>query len=177
MPDCGIQNATPDNPLGTPSLDPLCAVGSVVDQKVADTLESWKNQWELWLGEAVGGMVKATSTAWVGITTPGLTAGDPTSNIPSETVAFLQSLVLWASGAILLAGFIYGMAKMAATGDSEHGKDAVGGIFRYVVVWGIGVGTVAILVAAADELSAWFIDQATGDDFATGMAKMIEDTG
>lgn len=177
MADCGIQNATPDNPLGTPNLDPLCGISAAVDSKVADLMNDWKNQIQEWFGDALAAMVKATSTAWLNITTPAVTLGDPANNTPSEVVGFLIGLTLWISGTMLVASVVWGLGKMAATNQPEHGIQAGWGVVRYVVAAGAGAGIVGILVAAADELSSWFIEQATGGDFAAGLAKMVIDSG
>lgn len=177
VPDgCYLQNATPDNPLGTPNLDPLCAASAVVDSKITQTMNDWRETIEGWFGAALGSMVKATATAWTNITTPGLTLGDPTNNVPSEVVSFIIGLTLWMSGTMLIAGLIWGFGKMAVTGQTEHGIEAGKGVVTYMLAAGLGAGAVGILVAAADEMSEWIIDQGTGADFQTGMARMVIDS-
>lgn len=162
-------------PLGTPQLDPLCNIGSAINSKASQVMSDWADQVEKWIGEAAATMIKACTTAWVSITTPGVVI--PGTDTPSDSVNFIQESVKYFSLVILIGALIVAMGQMAWMHKADPGKTFGVGLVRYILVAGAGTVAVGVLLTVGDAFSVWIINRATGSDFATALMQMIKDTG
>jgi type IV secretion system protein TrbL len=170
LPDCEVP------PLGTPQLDPLCNAGTVVSGVIDDQMAKVQDAITTWIGEALAAGLKALSTAWINIGSPGLVIGRADSQNPSETVEFLKNGTAYFAGFFLLLAMAFAMARMAYENKYEHGKGFFEGLGRFIVASFLGASIVSILVFAAGEYSVWIIDQAT-PSLEQGLAQMVLDTG
>lgn len=157
-------------------MDISCITSTLIDNKIDSTMQSWSDSIQTWMGEALATGLKALTTSWVGIGTPGLVKGDPAANTVSDTVGFLQSSLAGLAGVVLLCSLMVSMAKMVLQNKAEPGIAAFHGLLRFIFVSGAGVAVVAALVFITDAFSVWIIDRATGADFAAAMGQMVMDT-
>lgn len=141
------------------------AVGSLFSAGL-ESVMSWLSNMML---DAISTILKTLGTFWVGIKTP----TDALKNTRSSAVGWLWHHLGWYAAAILVFSVLFGAGKMAFTRRAEPGIDVLKGIGTYLLVAGAGLPTLVLLVGASDVFSSWIIDQATGEDFRTGLGRML----
>lgn len=123
--------------------------------------------------EGMSQMVTTLSTFWVKMPTANLTTADGTK--PSVPVTFLQDeLATWTMTLAVLA-VILGGIRMIWEQRGAPLKDLLRSLLTLTLVSGLGLGTIAILVVAADAFSTSIIDASTdGKGFAQAMNVLIQ---
>jgi type IV secretion system protein TrbL len=123
--------------------------------------------------EGMSQMVTTLSTFWVKMPTANLTTADGTK--PSVPVTFLQDeLATWTMTLAVLA-VILGGIRMIWEQRGAPLKDLLRSLLTLTLVSGLGLGTIAILVVAADAFSTSIIEASTdGKGFAHAMNILIQ---
>ena len=158
-------------PLGIP--DPLCIVGSGVQDAVGSVAGSAIEALAEAVEEAVAKAVTSLGTIWVKVGTPNLTTSNGGST-PSEAVGFIQGSLWWYMAAAAVLAVIVGGTRMAWEHKAEPGRELVKALLTLVVVAGAGLTAIALAVTAADAFSEWIINRSTeGTDFGQNMTLLL----
>ena len=139
--------------VATVLTDGLCPVASAAAGSVAGSVA----------GGVVGNIANAFATAadksiqflvtgWTDIRTP-LVSGGTTSWLQGQ----LQPLVIFVGAFAIIAA----MVRMVWANRAEHGKEALAGLLRLVVVSGAGLAAIDILLQAGDAFSSAILNAAT----------------
>jgi len=120
--------------------------------------------------DAVAWMLKTLGTFWVNVSTPNV--GD-SNNVPSDTIGWMWQHLGFYTVLLLVLSILLGAGRMMITRKAEPGVDLVRSVGTYVLVSSMGLAVTSALIAAADAFSPWIIEQATGQDFTTGIGNML----
>jgi hypothetical protein len=133
---------------------------------------------------AVGQIVATVATLWINVPSLPLTsdscftagqtsAQQSASCAPSDTVAFLQSHLLFYTGALAVGALLVGGAKLALEQRGDGLREIARLLFVLVLVSTCGVAFISGATLAADAYSTWIIGQATGGDFGANMTALL----
>ncbi|MGO9955977.1 MAG: hypothetical protein ACLP50_08340 [Solirubrobacteraceae bacterium] len=133
---------------------------------------------------AVGQIVATVATLWINVPslpltsdscfTPGQTSEQQSASCaPSDTVAFLQSHLLFYTGALAVGALLVGGAKLALEQRGDGLREIARLLFLLVLVSTCGVAFISGATLAADAYSTWIIGQATGGDFGANMTALL----
>jgi hypothetical protein len=145
-----------------------CGVGNAVSELAEDATSNLANA----IMEGMSQMVTTLSTFWVSMPTVNITSDDGTS--PSDVVTTVNDeLMTWTLTLAVLAVIIGGI-RMIWEQRGAPLKDLLRSLITLTLVSGLGLGTISILVLAADAFSAAIIRQSTdGKGFAESMKVLI----
>lgn len=141
--------------------DPTIPVAS---SSAADVGGDPLQQLALAVVEAAQDALAALARLWSAPPSPGIGARAPDGTVePSEAVDLLQTSLSWYTAGIAVLAVLLAAGRMAWQRRAEPAGDLLRGLFTLVLVTGAGVTAVTLLVGAADALSLWVLDRATGD--------------
>lgn len=147
-----------------------CHAGQAFQDVANDAI---KNMAEA-IADAVGQTVKTLGTFWVNVGTPNLTA-TPGGSAPSDPVLFLQNSLYFWTAALAVLSVLVGAAKMIIERRGAPLRDLGRSLATLVVVSGAGVAAVGLLTVAADQFSAWIINNSTnGTSFNDNITAMLQ---
>ncbi|MGW9439586.1 hypothetical protein [Streptomyces sp. NPDC055607] len=142
----------------------LCdKVGDATEKKIK---EEWKNVWESALGDMIRSgadvakwMIKKVLTVAlmgpsVDLAATGLWGKDAT----------LSGMLMWLGLVIAAAGVMWQTGKMAITGQVKHLGRAMAGWVENIILSAVGVSLFALLLVAADALSAGLVNEVFAND-------------
>ena len=123
------------------------------------------------IADALQGMVKTLSTAWIQIDTPNLATDDGRA---SATVGFLQGQLAYLVGFCAVMALVLGGARLAWEGRHEPARDVLRGLLTLAVVSGCGLAVIGLLVTASDQLAEHIIDVSTdGNGFGKNLETLL----
>jgi hypothetical protein len=126
------------------------------------------------IADAVGQTVKTLGTFWVNVGTPSITAA-PGGATASDPVLFLQNSLYFWTAALAVLSVLVGAAKMIIERRGAPLRDLGRSLATLVVVSGAGVAAVGLLTIAADQFSAWIINNSTsGTSFNDNITVMLQ---
>ena len=121
---------------------------------------------------ALGHAIEWASTLWVGVGTPQVA---DTSGQATGTVSFLQqNLLVYTTGLAVLSTLI-GAGRIAwHEHKSAHARELARFLVTYVLVAGGAAFAASVLIGGADQMAAWFINQADGhSNFSDHLAQIL----
>ncbi|UYY83704.1 hypothetical protein OIT41_20805 (plasmid) [Arthrobacter sp. YA7-1] len=152
------------------TINPFCQAGAAIQDVANDAIKNMAKA----IADAVGQTVKTLGTFWVNVGTPNLTAA-PGGNAPSDPVLFLQNSLYFWTAALAVLSVLVGAAKMIIERRGAPLRDLGRSLATLVVVSGAGVATVGLLTVAADQFSAWIINNSTnGTSFNDNITAMLQ---
>lgn len=122
------------------------------------------------LGEAVGWVIENLGTFWVNVPT----FSSALSDDPSSAVGFMWAHLHWYIGALLLFAVLFAAGKIIITQRSQPVVEILRTLMVFALIVGAGLPTIVALSESADLFSSWIIDEATDDDFTSGLAGIIK---
>ncbi|UKA73588.1 hypothetical protein [Arthrobacter sp. FW306-06-A] len=159
MADCSGWNA----------FNPLCHAGTAIEDAADDAVKNMAKA----IADAVGQTVKTLGTFWVNVGTPNLTTA-PGGSTASDPVLFLQNSLYFWTAALAVLSVLVGAAKMIIERRGAPLRDLVRSLATLIVVSGAGVAAVGLLTVAADQFSAWIINNSTdGTSFNDNITAML----
>ncbi|OOP63112.1 hypothetical protein BMF89_07435 [Arthrobacter sp. SRS-W-1-2016] len=160
MADCSGWNA----------FNPLCHAGAAIEDVANDAVKNMAKA----IADAVGQTVKTLGTFWVNVGTPNLTTA-PGGSTASDPVLFLQNSLYFWTAALAVLSVLVGAAKMIIERRGAPLRDLARSLATLVVVSGAGVAAVGLLTVAADQFSAWIINNSTnGTSFNDNITTMLQ---
>ncbi|MFF2300688.1 hypothetical protein [Arthrobacter sp. NPDC058127] len=160
MADCSGWNA----------FNPLCHAGAAIEDVANDAVKNMAKA----IADAVGQTVKTLGTFWVNVGTPNLTTA-PGGSTASDPVLFLQNSLYFWTAALAVLSVLVGAAKMIIERRGAPLRDLARSLATLVVVSGAGVAAVGLLTVAADQFSAWIINNSTnGTSFNDNITAMLQ---
>ncbi|MEV7638047.1 hypothetical protein AB0N71_17955 [Pseudarthrobacter enclensis] len=148
-------------------LDVLCQGGNVVSGILDDTIGNLAKS----IMEGMSQMVTTLSTFWVSMPTVNLTSEDGTTASPVVS-AVNSELMPWTLTLAVLA-VILGGIRMIWEQRGAPLKDLLRSLLTLTLVSAIGLGTISILVIAADVFASIIIERSTdGKGFADAFQKI-----
>jgi type IV secretion system protein TrbL len=121
---------------------------------------------------ALGHAIEWASTLWVGVGTPPVADA---SGQPTGTVSFLQqNLLVYTTGLAVLCTLI-GAGRIAwHEHKSAHARGLARFLVTYVLVAGGAAFAASVIIGGADQMAAWFINQADGNSkFSDHLAQIL----
>lgn len=121
---------------------------------------------------ALGHAIEWASTLWVGVGTPQVANA---SGQATGTVSFLQqNLLVYTTGLAVLSTLI-GAGRIAwHEHKSAHARELARFLVTYVLVAGGAAFAASVLIGGADQMAAWFINQADGSStFSDHLAQIL----
>ncbi|MFI9214331.1 hypothetical protein ACIGW7_40150 [Streptomyces sp. NPDC053253] len=152
---------------------PLCdKLGDAAEAKIK---EEWKNVWDSVLGDVIKSAAdgakwvikKVLTVALLGpsvdLEATGLwgTKDEDKDGQPDVT---LSGMLMWLGLVIAAGGFMWQVGKMAVTGQTKHLGRAMAGWVENIILSAIGVSLFALLLVAADALSAGLVNATFAND-------------
>ncbi|MFE7656336.1 hypothetical protein ACFU6M_26170 [Streptomyces bottropensis] len=152
---------------------PLCdKLGDAAEEKIK---EEWKNVWDSVLGDVIKSAAdgvkwvikKVLTVALMGpsvdLSATGLW-GTVDENKDGEPDATLSGMLMWLGLVIAAGGVLWQLGKMAVTGQVKHLGRAMAGWVENIILSAIGVSLFALLLIAADALSAGLVNATFAND-------------
>ena len=153
-------------------INPLCVVskaaGAGISSVAGDAITALA---QAVLG-ALGHAIEWASTLWVGVGTPPIASA---SGQATGTVSFLQqNLLVYTTGLAVLSTLI-GAGRIAwHEHKSAHARELARFLVTYVLVAGGAAFAASVLIGGADQMAAWFINQADGSStFSDHLAQIL----
>jgi hypothetical protein len=155
---------------GWDTLNPFCHAGTAIEDAANDAIKNMAKA----IADAVGQTVKTLGTFWVNVGTPSITAA-PGGATASDPVLFLQNSLYFWTAALAVLSVLVGAAKMIIERRGAPLRDLGRSLATLVVVSGAGVAAVGLLTIAADQFSAWIINNSTsGTSFNDNITAMLQ---
>ena len=157
-------------------IDPACIVGKAVGGGISSVAGDAITALAKAVLGALGHAIEWASTLWVGVGTPSVadSAGQSTG-----TVSFLQHNLLYYTTGLAVLSTLIGAARIVY---HEHKATQLRELVRFLATYTLvsaGAATAAsVLIGGADQMAAWFINQAdAGSSFSTHLAQLLGITG
>lgn len=146
-----------------------CHAGAAIEDVANDAVKNMAKA----IAEAVGQTVQTLGTFWVNVGTPDLTAA-PGGSTGSDPVLFLQNSLYFWTASLAVLSVLVGAAKMVIERRGAPLRDLVRSLATLIVVSGAGVAAVGLLTVAADQFSAWIINNSTdGTSFNENITSLL----
>ena len=157
-------------------IDPACIVGKAVGGGISSVAGDAITALAKAVLGALGHAIEWASTLWVGVGTPSVadSAGQSTG-----TVSFLQQNLLYYTTGLAVLSTLIGAGRIVY---HEHKATQLRELVRFLATYTLvsaGAATAAsVLIGGADQMAAWFINQAdAGSSFSTHLAQLLGITG
>ncbi|MFB6842220.1 hypothetical protein [Streptomyces sp. NPDC056361] len=143
---------------------PLCdKLGDAAEKKIK---EEWKNVWDSVLGDVIKSA--ADGVKWIIKKVLTVALLGPSVDLAATGLwgkdATLSGMMMWLGLVIAAGGVMWQLGKMAVTGQVKHLGRAMQGWVENIVLSAIGVSLFALLLVAADALSAGLVNATFADD-------------
>ncbi|MFJ3914354.1 hypothetical protein [Streptomyces vinaceus] len=143
---------------------PLCdKLGDAAEEKIK---EEWKNVWDSVLGDVIKSA--ADGVKWIIKKVLTVALLGPSVDLAATGLwgkdATLSGMLMWLGLVIAAGGFMWQLGKMAVTGQAKHLGRAMTGWVENIILSAIGVSLFALLLIAADALSAGLVNATFADD-------------
>ncbi|NUT72755.1 hypothetical protein [Pseudarthrobacter sp. C4D7] len=146
-----------------------CQAGDFISDRANDATKDMAQA----IADAVGNVIKTLGTFWVHVGTPALTAA-PGGSTGSDPVLFLQNSLYFWTASLAVLSVLVGAAKMVIERRGAPLRDLVRSLATLIVVSGAGVAAVGLLTVAADQFSAWIINNSTdGTSFNENITSLL----
>jgi hypothetical protein len=136
----------------------LCdKIGDATEKKVK---EAWNGVWNSVLGDVINSAADVSKWTIKKVLTVALLG--PSLDLEATGLfgrhATLAGMMTWLGLVIATFGAMWQIGKMAVTGQSKHIGRAMAGWLESTILSAVGVGLIAVLVAAGDALTAGLVD-------------------
>lgn len=146
-----------------------CHAGAAFEDVANDAVKNMAKA----IADAVGQTVQTLGTFWLNVGTPALTAA-PGGSTGSDPVLFLQGNLYFWTASLAVLSVLVGSAKMVIERRGAPLRDLVRSLATLIVVSGAGVAAVGLLTVAADQFSAWIIENSTnGTSFNENITSLL----
>ena len=153
-------------------INPLCIVGKAAGAGISSVAGDAITALAKAVLGALGHAIEWASTLWVGVGTPQVA---DTSGQATGTVSFLQqNLLVYTTGLAVLSTLI-GAGRIAwHEHKSAHARELARFLVTYVLVAGGAAFAASVVIGGADQMAAWFINQADGhSSFSDHLAQIL----
>jgi type IV secretion system protein TrbL len=153
-------------------VNPFCMVGKAAGAGISSIAGDAITALAKAVLGALGHAIEWASTLWVGVGTPPVADA---SGQPTGTVSFLQqNLLVYTTGLAVLSTLI-GAGRIAwHEHKSAHARELARFLVTYVLVAGGAAFAASVIIGGADQMAAWFINQADGNStFSDHLAQVL----
>ena len=153
-------------------IDPGCIVGKAVGGGISSVAGDAITALAKAVLGALGHAIEWASTLWVGVGTPPI-AGS------TGTVSFLQQNLLYYTTGLAVLSTLIGVGRIVYhEHKATHARELIRFLVTYTLVSAGAATAASVLIGGADEMSAWFINQADArNSFPTHLAQLLGMTG
>lgn len=164
--------APPASAIAGCGINPLCIGGKVLGSGISSVAGDAITALAKAVLGALGRAIEWASTLWVGVGTPQVADA---SGRATGTVSFLQhNLLVYTTGLAVLSTLI-GAGRIAwHEHKSAHARELARFLVTYVLVAGGAAFAASVLIGGADQMAAWFINQADANSsFSDHLAQIL----